>query len=459
MEESENNHWKAESSLKEIWKVSFPLMISTLAFLSMIFVDRMFLSRYSLEALNASVNAGTWAWAFMNGLGMLTAISEVLVSQYNGAKRYEHIARPVWQMIWLSLFSYLIYIPLALKGGDWIFGSSLYQSLQTDYFKTLILFAPCYALTSALSGFFVGRGKTKLLIWLAIGANILNVGLDWILIFGVKGWIPEMGIKGAAIATSSGYVFEIAILFFLFLKKENRCSFQTNKSQIDKKEFSKCLRLGFPQAIFSVLEIAGLALFYQMMTSISEVHITVSGICQSVVILFSFFFDGLSKGVAAIAGNFIGAGKLEKVRKVLKSGIYLQLFFCFFLLLFFFFDLKSLVFFLFPNLQAFGEKGSSVFQTLLFSLYATYFYILFEGIRWVISGILTAAGDVYFLLIAGTLSVWLLLLAPVYFFVVKSGLGVEVAWSIMAFYSILSCLFYWARLKRGNWKQKDLLQE
>ncbi len=458
MEESEKTEWTPGSSLKEIWKISFPLMISTLAFLSMIFVDRLFLTRYSLEALNASVNAGTWAWAFMNGLGMLTAMSEVLVSQYNGAKKYASIAKPVWQMVWLSFFSYIFYIPLALKGGSILFQGSLYQELQIEYFKILILFAPCYALTNALSGFFVGRGKTKLLILLAIGANILNIGLDKLLIFGVEGWIPEMGIKGAAIATSTGYLFEIVVLFFLFLKKENRLSFQTNKAQLDKKEFIKCFRLGFPQAVFATLEITGLAFFYQMMTSISEVHITISSICQSIVILFSFFFDGLSKGVAAMAGNFIGAKKIEKVKSVLKSGVYLQLIFSCLLLLFFFFDLRSLIFSLFPSLNTFNEGTTLLFETLLLSLYATYFYILFEGIRWVISGILTAAGDVYFLLIAGSLSVWLLLLAPVYLIVVKQNLGVEIAWSIMALYSIISCFFYWIRLKRGKWKQNDLVE-
>lgn len=460
MDTSETLSSDAPVSIRDVWKISFPLMISTFASLFMIFVDRMFLSRYSLDALNASVNSGTWAWAFMCGIGMLTGISEVFVSQYNGAKKWEDIGKPVWQMVWIAFASYLFFIPLSIWGGGWIYSDTLYQNLQIDYFKILMMFAPCYALTTALSGFFIGRGKTKLLIWLAVGANLINIIMDRLLIFGVSNWIPEMGIRGAAIATSSGYFFEIVILFFLFLKKENREKYHTHKISFDRDTFLRCFRVGLPQAIFCTLEIIGFAVFYQMMTSLSELHITVSSICQSILIILSFFFDGLSRGVAAVAGNFIGARKFHKVKEVLKSGIFLQLFFSASILLFFLFDFEQVFQKLFPSLTSKKDPAelTKLFDSLTICLYATYFYVTFEGIRWVLSGILTAAGDTYFLLVAGTLGVWLFLLTPVYFIVVRKSLGVEVAWLLTVIYSALSCLLYWLRLYQGKWQQKDLLE-
>jgi len=456
---SEENQVSSDPSIRNIWRISFPLMISTLAFLLMIFVDRMFLSHYSLEALNASVNAGTWAWAFMCGVGMLTAMSEVFVSQYNGAKKYHLIGKPVWQMVWIAFLSYLFFIPLSIWGGDILYYGSPYEHLEKTYFQILSLFAPCYALNTALSGFFVGRGKTRILIWLAIGANILNIGLDWMLIFGVEGLIAPMGVKGAAIATSMGYIFEVLVLWYIFLKRENRDKYQTHLYHLDRKEFTKCFRIGFPQAIFTTLEIVGFAIFYRMMTTLGEMHITISGVCQSILILLSFFFDGLSKGVAAVAGNFIGARKFDKIKQVLRSGVLLQLAFSTAVLLFFLFDLKFIFTSLFPSITEgrSPEEFARLYKSLTLCLYATYFYITFEGIRWVLSGILTAAGDTYFLLLAGTLSVWLFLLVPIYFIVVKPGLSVEIAWSLTAIYSGLSCIVYWIRLQKGAWQEKDLL--
>lgn len=110
-----------EGSIRELWRISFPLMISTFASLLMIFTDRIFLARYSLEALNASVNAGTLAWAIVGGCGMVTAMSEVFVAQYNGAGKLREIGRPVWQMIWFAIFSLALFIPLGIWGGPAFF--------------------------------------------------------------------------------------------------------------------------------------------------------------------------------------------------------------------------------------------------------------------------------------------------------------------------------------------------
>jgi len=128
-----------EGSVRELWNISFPLMISTLASLFMIFTDRIFLAHYSLEALNASVNAGTFAWALMSGVGMIAAMSEVFVAQYNGAKQHRRLAVPAWQMIWFSLFSILFFLPLAVWGSEMIFAGDLYADLEVQYFRWLMV--------------------------------------------------------------------------------------------------------------------------------------------------------------------------------------------------------------------------------------------------------------------------------------------------------------------------------
>jgi MATE family multidrug resistance protein len=86
-----------------------------------------------------------------------------------------------------------------------------------------------------------------------------------------------------------------------------------------------------------------------------------------------------------------------------------------------------------------------------------YAYLFFEGVRWVLSGLLVAAGDTLFLLIAGSLSVWVLLLAPIYLIVVRHRLPVEYAWGITIVYSMLLFSIYWIRFKRGAWKKIDLV--
>lgn len=441
-----------EGSIRELWKVSLPLMISTLASLFMIFTDRIFLAHYSVEALNASVIAGTPAWAFMAGVGMIASMSEVFVAQYNGAKRFKKLGSPVWQMVWLSLFSILFFVPLAIWGSSFLFGGDRYAELEISYFRTLMLFAPGYALMMAFSGFFIGRGRTKVMIWLAIVANLINIVLDRILIFGIPGYVPELGIQGAAIATTFGYLFESAALGYLFLKKENRSQFGTSQWRLDWAEMKKCCRIGFPQGIFFTLEIFGWAFFYWMMTDMGEKHITISSICQSFTILLSFFSDGLSRGAAAVAGNFIGSGRLSLVNKVLKSGLILIGLFSAATFVLFVFNPMDTVQFLFMQ-----DLDASFQSSLKICMILSFLYILFEGVRWVFSGLLIAAGDTLFLLIAGSLSVWVFLLAPVYWFVVRGNLPVEYAWGLTVLYAALFCIVYWTRFKSGSWQKIDLI--
>jgi MATE family multidrug resistance protein len=432
-------------------------MISTFASLLMIFTDRIFLAHYSLSDLNASVTSGTLAWAIMGGLGMITAMSEVFVAQYNGAKRYDKLGSPVWQMIWLAFFSLFLLIPLGIWGGPAIFVGNPNAEAEIVYFRWLMFFGPSYALLTSFAGFFIGRGKTAVMIWLAVFANVVNIGLDWALIFGITGVVPELGIQGAAIATCTGYFLEAACLGFLFLRKQNRINYGTSNWKLDWREMSKCLRVGLPQGIFCCLEIVGWSVFFWMMTSLSEKHITISSICQSFTILLSFFCDGLSRGSAAVAGNLIGAGKHELIGRVLKSGTYLLLFFSLATSLFLVVDPQDTVRLLF--FEHSETIASSEFQSLKACMICAFVYMFFEGFRWILSGILVAAGDTLFLLVGGSLSVWIFLLLPVYFIVVRQNLPVEAAWLLTAVYSALLLSFYWIRFKRGAWRDLELIKK
>jgi len=453
-----------EGSIKEIWTISLPLMISSLASLFMIFVDRCFLARYSLEALNASVNAGTLAWAFLGGIGMLTVMSEIFVAQYNGAGFHSFIGAPVWQMIWLSVFSLALFVILGIWIGPLFFHGTLYSSLEIEYFTYIMIFAPLYPIQTAISGFYIGIGKTRFLIYLAVFANFINIILDWILIFGIEGIVPRLGVKGAAIATSLGTLFQALVLIFLFLKKKNREFYGTTKWQFKYRLFKKCIKVGLPPALFYSLEIIGWALFYQMMSRVGELHITISSICQSIVILLSFFFEGLNRGISALAGNFIGSKKIELVNSLLTSSLKLLGIFTIVVSIFLIFDPKIIIDFLLPgNLEKIllweNASGHSFYSILKVCLICVFIYLFFEGVRWIFAGLLTAAGDTFFLLIAGTFSVWIFLLLPVYFIIVKFSLAVQFAWVLAALYAILLSFIYWVRFKKGKWKDIKLILE
>jgi MATE family multidrug resistance protein len=369
-------------------------------------------------------------------------------------------------MIWFSLATFVLYIPIGIYGGDWVFSRSRLYVLEEEYFRWLMYFGPTFALGGALAAFYVGRGKTMIVTSLALVANVVNVFLDWIFIFGIEGWIPSMGVKGAAIATCLGNIVQIIVLLILFLNKHHREVYGTGRCRFIPNEMRKCIRVGLPQGLLFFVESVGWAIFYMMITDMGAEHIFVAGVVQTIVMLLFFFAEGIGRGAAAIAGNFIGAKNISCVYRLFGSGLKLHL--CFFVV-----ATLCLVIYPQPLMNLFLGKGwtwlgigatnlefienEMVSYYLKICMQMNVFFLLFEGVRWLISGILTAAGDTFFLLINGTISVLLFLLAPTYLLVWYDGGSVISATAITIGYSFLvGTIFIW-RFFRAKWTRIDLI--
>ncbi len=437
-------------------------MISFLSMVAMMFADRIFLSYYSADALSAATSAGNLFWAGNFTWITLAAMAEVFVAQYNGSKQYGKLGEPVWQMIWLAGISFIFFFAMGNFGSDLFFK----KTLEIEYFRWSNYFAPCWTLLAALSAFYVGQGKTRIIKWLGILGNGVNILLDPLLIFGYKGVIPAMGTKGAAIATGVGILVQVVVIASLFLRRKNRKEFGTGDFRFKPQPFLRCLKVGASPAIFVMCELLGWAVFYMMMEKISGMHILVASVTQSILLLFLFFGLGLEKGAAAVSGNLIGAQKFSEVQRLFKSGVKLSLMFgvCLALALGCFPDLFINLFF--KNPEALGGSTLGVSSEMLMEVKTTLrsamimltIYLTIENIRWLLNGLLTSAGDTFYLMITGALSIWLFMIAPTYFFVLKPQAPIETTYYIWVFYSVVASALLLFRFLRGKWKEKHLIE-
>lgn len=445
-----------QGSFRELFSIALPLMISSLSVMSMIFVDRLLLAHHSTEAMNAAVNATTLGWAFVFTWTVLASISEVFVAQYNGAGAKEKLGEPVWQMIWLSVFSIFFFVPMAYWGAPWIYGVESDTAIARDYLKWMMLFGPTFPFYGALCGFFVGRGKTLIITLLAFAANIMNAFLDWVLIFGWEDWIPAFGPTGAAIATSSSSLFQGLVLFYLFISPSNRNTFGTGNYALRLASFRQCFKIGFPGAFFAGIEIFAFAVYYWLMTMRGEDFITVAGICQSIIILFYFFAEGVSKAATAVCGNLIGAKKTDLISNVITAGLKMHVLFFLFMLGLFYFFADDVIRQFMPN--ASPETAARIVDILYLGLLAMIFYMFFEGIRLFYIGLLTSAGDTFFLSTAGTLTAWLLFVLPVYLIMIVAEGPLIAAPLLCVFYSFTACAIYFFRFQGGKWKNIHIIE-
>jgi MATE family multidrug resistance protein len=309
-----------DGSMKTLWRVSFPMILSFLSYLGMITIDRLFLAGYSAAALGAAASAGTSAWAFTFAGQSLTNIAGVFVAHHNGAGRTEKIGQPVWQMIWLSLFFIIPFTAAGLWLCPLLFSGSPIATEQIEFYRWSMAISPLICLTGALNGFFIGRGQTKIITWLTLLANVINFILDPILIYG-WGDIPSLGIAGACIATGIGLVAQVGVLFYLFLKKESRQKFGTGKFALQAKVLWSCIRVGGPESLGALLELSAWGALYILLGNLSAIHILVASVGQSLLMAVFWFGIGLEHGISSVAGNLMGAGNLAEVRRVFKSGL------------------------------------------------------------------------------------------------------------------------------------------
>lgn len=443
-----------EGSLRELFTIAIPLMLSSFSAMSMIFVDRLILARYSLAAMNAAVAAGLVGVVFIFATTGIASIAEVFVGRYNGAKKFHRVGEPVWQMIWFSLLAMLLFLPLGLFGGKLLLSPLHFEDYGLPYFQWLMFFGCMYPLLAALSSFYVGLGKVKLVMISAIGSNILNAVLDILLIFGVKGIIPEMGTKGAAIATGIAQVVQVLVLFCIFMNAKHREGYGTGHCRFNWNMFLHCVKIGYPNAIGHMIEFAAWAFLVRLMAMAGEIYLTVFTVGQSFLILFSFGTEGLQKGVITIAANFIGAGKWKMLSKLFLSAIK-------FLVIIL--AMLSIPFIVFPDeiVKAFisEDLGPNTRDHLLSLTRVTclgvWLYFLFDGLTWTLAGILTAGADTLFIMVMNAVAAWLFAIIPIYFVILVGHGSPASSWMLMNVYASLNAICFFLRYRSQRWRQRS----
>lgn len=439
-------------SVRELWNVSFPLILTSLSTYLMLTADRIILGQYSTTVMNAAVAASNIGAMFFFGLISVCTIAEVFVGQFNGAGHTHKLGEPVWQMLWLCISSAVIFIPLGLWGGPYML-SSQFDPEGISYFCYLMTPGFIFAFAPTLASFYIGQGKTKIVVYASIAGNTLNIILDYIFVFGIEGIIPSMGAKGAAIASIIGALANATILAIPFCASKNRLTKGTRYWRIQPKLFMDCINIGLPNAIGHVIEMLGWVIIFNMAIGVSVMHVTVLSIFQATMFMVIFFSEGLQKGVIAICSNFIGAKDKTAISRTLQSSIKLSI-------------LIALIYaaplMLFPEaitslfISSDFDAITSIEELMYFFKNAyifTWLFIVFEMLAWCVAGILIAAGDTKYVMFITSTNIWISFFLPSWFFVYKLQWSPTSNIAISIFYALIAFCCFLVRYKKGSWRK------
>lgn len=453
--------WKIPKRYHEVLRVCFPLVMSMSATTIMEFTDRVFLSNYSIDAISAVAPAGITAYLFMAFLGGIAGYSQVFIAQYHGAGKNSRIGSTLWQAIYFSMFAGFIFFLLAWIAAVPIFTLAGHPpeiiKLEVVYFNILCRGAVLHVLMNALAAFFAGRGLTRPVMIFHIMGMLVNIPLDYALIYGSWG-CPELGVRGAALDTVAAWLLISSLLAGWTFTSENIRRFKLLETwRLDRKLFLRLLKFGIPGSLQFTLDILAFTVFLLLIGRIGKLELAATNIVISVNALAFMPSMGVSQGISALVGQALGRAAPRLAKYHTWSSIHLLLAYILCI---------DLIFIFFPEqvLRLFIPAGHSpaLYQQILHTgttlLRIVSAYLFFDALYMVFSGVLKGAGDTRFMMWSVSFASFFFMIVPVYCGITYFHFTVEQAWYCVLFFVGALFTIVSFRYLQGKW-QKMLVIE
>ncbi len=438
--------------MRELLAIALPMVASHACDTVMTFTDRLFLSRLGPEQMNASMAGGLTCFMMMTFFLGLTGYSTALVAQYLGAGRKDRCATATTQAMLVALAAYpliLLARPLVHLAFEKTGIEAAQLAPQIAYFDILIYATVIGLLRNCLSSFFSGIGRTRIVMVAAFTAMIVNVGMNYILIFGKFGF-PAWGIRGAACGTIIGGLCGLGVLLAAYLGPEIRRTYQVGRSlRFDREAMATLLRFGYP---------AGVEMFLNLMAfnaMIIAFHAHGPATATAVTIMFNWDMVsfvpliGVQIGVMSLVGRYMGAGDPDTAHRSTMSGLKTGwLYSGVILALFVFFPERLVALFRPEQLDPVFHQAAPLAVRMI---RIASVYVLLEAVVVVFSGALRGAGDTFWAMCTSVAIHWLMLGISLFMLRVL-GRSPIAAWvAVVVAFMSFSSLFY-RRYRGGKWR-------
>ena len=443
----------------ELLTVAYPLIISTASNTVMQFINRVFLSRYSADALAACVPAGILSFTLICFFMGTTSYTNAFVSQYHGKGKTASVSVAVWQGVWLGLISGLILLALT-PAGLYIIDTSGHPAavkiLEKQYFTILNAGGVLVTVNTALAAFFTGRGRTKVTMAANMAGNAACVLFSWLLIFG-SGPIPELGIRGAAWAAVAGQACVMAIYLAIIFSAENRRVYRTARLVgVHPGLFRRLIKFGAPNGVGFFLDIASFGVFIFIVGNMDKYSLAANNIIASINMIAFMPVIGLGMANLTLVGRYIGEKRPDVSVKVTWNAVRLALAYAL---------VMGFLFFAFPGffVNIFGSPDSAEFAPILAAsrplMKVLAFFILFDAIAIIFLDALRGAGDTRFQMGIGSALAWFLFVPGIYYLVNVAHSSLMLVWAWALVYTMLLAAVFGLRFNAGRWRAINILND
>jgi putative MATE family efflux protein len=435
-------------SYKDIWKISWPLIVGGMAQAVINVTDSAFLGRVSEVAMGASAISGLFfILLLMLGFGFGIG-AQIIIARLDGEGRQSEIGSIAHQTLYFLVPLSLVLIALCVFTGE-VFLSWFVQSPEVlqacnEYLSVRSFGFFFVFILIAFRSFYSGTADTKIISYTTIVMAGANVLLNYCLVFGNCGF-PEMGIAGSALSStiSEGLAAVYMVLYTIYNKKAGKFNI-LQLSPPDFKKFMEIFRLGAPIMIQMCASITSWFIFFLIIEKMGQRELAVSNITRNVYMILMVPLLGFGSATNTLVSNIIGQGKKHEVIPLIKRIIVLSL-------------VLSLVvvgingiypymtIYLFTNMTDVAQEAVILSYVISGSL------LLFSVAYMLLSGV-SGTGNTLVTLIIEIFTVLFYLIAT-YYLAVEWKMSLAVVWGVEYIYFALIGSLSFLYLKYGGWRK------
>lgn len=304
---------------RDILRLAIPNIVSNITVPLLGLVDLALMGHLGSEIYIGAIALGGVIFNFIYwGFGFLRMSTSGFAAQAFGEKNIPETITILVRALAVALFTGLIIlalqVPIAWVSFEVIGGSEEVETLARQYFLIRVWAAPAALAQFVFSGWFLGMQNARYPMIIAISANVANILLSVLFVFGLN-----MKSDGVALGTALSQYIGLALAIILFLKKyRNLLSYLRLQNVFDLKRLSAFFRVNGDIFIRSFCIILVFTFFTSKSASSNDTILAVNSLLIQLLLFFSFFIDGFAFAGEALVGKFIGAKQKNHLLRVVK---------------------------------------------------------------------------------------------------------------------------------------------
>ena len=324
-------------SFKRIQQLAIPAIIAGIAEPILSSTDAAVVGNiktYATESLAAIGIVGSFLSMLIWVLGQTRSAIATIIAQSLGAGKIDSIKMLPAQAIYFNvLLSFIV------LGGTYFFveeicmfcnAKGLVLHLSIEYYNIRVWGFPLTLFTFAVFGIFRGYQNTFWPMLVAASGAIINIGLDFLLVYGVEDFIPAMGVKGAAWASLISQAI-MALLALLFLLKKTPVSLRLQFPL--HPEIKRLMTMSFNLFVRAFALNVALVLAVKEATALGTEVIAAHTIAVNIWLFTAFFIDGYGAAGNVLSGRLLGAKNYKSLWILTKRVNIYNLLICLLLML------------------------------------------------------------------------------------------------------------------------------